>query len=121
MKWIAILILAVPIPAVAGAEPEFHLCSAYVQQSVMGDETTQGWPVYVKLTDVGAASLASFTEANIGTMARIVFDGWLFLRATIQAPIIDGTLQGRFCSYEVATEWQKILKQDLPEAPCGVN
>ncbi|MDF1615816.1 hypothetical protein [Desulfurivibrio dismutans] len=72
MKWIAVLLLITPAIAVAETELEFHLCSLYVQKSVVGEQTDLGWPVFVKLTELGATSFEKFTEANSGRMSRIV-------------------------------------------------
>ena len=121
MKWFAFLILMVPCLAVAEIEPEFYLCSAYVQQSAVGERNAQGWPVYVKLTDAGAASFARFTRDNMGSLSRIMADGRPFLEATIQAPIVGGVLHGEFSSLEVATAWQIMLSTELPAYPCGAN
>ncbi|WP_155986096.1 hypothetical protein [Thioalkalivibrio sp. AKL7] len=121
LKWIAVLLLVTPAIVVADTELEFHLCSPYVQKSMAGERTDMGWPVYVKLTELGATSFETFTEANIGKMTRIVVIGRQFSRATIWTPIPNGNLHGIFSSQEVATAWQRTLEGELPAAPCGAR
>ncbi|WP_273045861.1 hypothetical protein [Marinobacter flavimaris] len=122
MKWIPVLLLSTPAIAVAETELEFHLCSPYVQKSAVGEQTDLGgWPVFVKLTEIGAASFETFTAANSGRMSRIVVDGREFLRATMWAPISGGSLKGTFSSQEVATAWQRALADKLPASPCGAR
>ena len=121
MKWIAILLLVTPGVVVAETELDFHLCSDYVQQSVVGAQTGSGWPVHVKLTKIGATSFERFTEANVGRISRVVVDGRAFSRATIWALIPSGTLHGKFSSQEVAKVWQRTLAGELPAVPCGAN
>ena len=106
---------------VAGADPNFHLCSAYVQQAAVGAQTENGWPVHVKLTKVGATSFKRFTEANIGSRGRLVVGDREFLKATIWGPISSGELHGAFSSQEIATAWQQTLVGKLPLAPCGTG
>ena len=119
MRWIAVLFLAFPAVALAKAETEFYLCSSYVERSVVGEKTDFGWPVFVKLTEVGTTSLEAFTEANTGKMIRIVVGGREFSRATIWEPIPSGNLHMAFSSREVTTDWQRTLAGKLPAAPCG--
>jgi hypothetical protein len=117
MRWVAILVLVVPAIGLAKIEPEFYLCSSYVEKSTVGKQTDSGWPVYVRLTEVGTTSLEAFTEANTGKMIRILVGSREFLRATIWIPIPGGNLHGTFSSQEVATDWQRILTGKLPAAP----
>lgn len=119
MRWVAVLFLAIPAIVLAEAEPEFYLCSSYVEKSEAGENTDLGWPVSVKLTEVGATGLEAFTEANAGKMVRIVVGRREFSRVTIWEPISSGNLQGAFSSQEVATDWQRTLAGKLPAAPCG--
>lgn len=121
MIWIAILLLVIPSFVTAEAELDFHLCSAYVQQSAVGAQTESGWPVHVKLTKVGAKSFERFTESNSGSMTRFVVGDREFLRATIWVPISSGDLHRAFSSKEVATAWQRTLAGKLPAAPCGAG
>lgn len=121
MKWMAILLLLSPDSAAAGPDLAFHLCSAYVQQVFAGEQTDAGWPVYVKLTTVGASQFASFTTANTGSNSRIVAGGQTFISATIQAPITSGVLQQTFHSQEVALTWQQTLTNELHAVPCGAD
>ncbi|XKH00396.1 hypothetical protein LG325_09820 [Marinobacter nauticus] len=94
MRSIAILLLAFPAIGLAETEPEFSLCSPYVEKSEVGGLSDLGWPVFVKLTDVGATSLEAFTEANTGKMIRIVVGRREFSRTTMWAPISSGNLRG---------------------------
>lgn len=121
MKWIAALLLVTPAIAVAETELEFHLCSPYVQKSAVGEQTGLGWPVFVKLTEIGATSFETFTATNSGRLSRIVVDGGEFSRATIWAPMSGGNLHGTFISQEVASAWQRSLAGKLPAAPCGAR
>lgn len=121
MKWIAILLLVTPGVVVAETELDFHLCSAYVEQSTAGAQTESGWPVHVKLTKLGATRFETFTEANIGSMSRLVVGDREFLRATMWVPISSGNIHGTFSSQEVATAWQRTLAGELPAVPCGAN
>ena len=121
MKWIAILLLVTPAVALAKTELEFHLCSSYVQQSAVGEQTDRGWPVFVKLTELGVASFEKFTETNSSRMSRIVVGGREFSRKTIWASTLGRNLQGTFSSQEVATAWQRTLADKLPAAPCGAR
>lgn len=121
MRWITVLFLAFPGIGMAEAEPEFYLCSPFVEKSVFGEKTDVGWPVFVKLTEVGTTSLAAFTEANAGKMTRIVVGDREFSSATIWTPISSGNLHGTFSSEEVATGWQRTLAGQLPTAPCGAG
>lgn len=121
MKWAATLLLVTPGTLLAETELDFHLCSAYVQQSAAGTQIENEWPVHVKLTELGATSFERFTDANIGRMSRIIVGGRVFLRATIWAPITSGNLQGKFSSREVANVWQRTFAGELPTSPCGVN
>ena len=121
MKWVATLLLVTPGAVPAETELDFHLCSAYVQQSAIGTQIENEWPVHVKLTEVGATSFERFTDANIGRMSRIIVGGRVFLRATIWTPVPSGTLRRKFSSQEVAKAWQRTLIGELPAAPCGVN
>lgn len=119
IRWIAVLLLAFPAIGLAETEPEFYLCSHYVEKSKVGEQTDLGWPVYVKLTEVGTTSLEAFTEANTGKMLHILVGSREFSRATIWVPIPSGNLHGTFSSQEVATDWQRTLAGKLPVAPCG--
>ena len=119
MKWIVLSLLVIPAFVLADSEVEFHLCSSYVHESAVGEKTDRGWPVFIKLTDLGATSFERFTETNGSEMSRIVVGGREFLRATIWAPTLGGNLRGIFSSREVATEWQRTLAGKLPAAPCG--
>ena len=119
MRWVAVLFLAIPAIVLAEAEPEFYLCSSYVDKSDVGDNTGFGWPVLVKLTEVGAASLEAFTEAQAGKMVRTVVGHREFSRATIWEPSSSGNLQVAFSSQEAATDWKRTLAGKLPAAPCG--
>ena len=121
MKWVAILLLVFPGLVVARADPNFHLCSAYVQQAAVGAQTENGWPVHVKLTKVGATSFESFTETHVGRMGRLVVGDREFLRATILGPISGGDLHRVFGSQEIATAWQQTLVGKLPASPCGAG
>lgn len=121
LRWVATLMLITPGAALAESELDFHLCSAYVQQSAVGTHIKDEWPVRVKLTEIGATSFEHFTDANIGRISRIILDGRVFLRATILAPISSGTLQGRFSSQNIANAWQRTFAEELPIFPCGVN
>ncbi len=119
MRWVAVLFLAIPAIVLAEAEPEFYLCSSYVDKSEVGDNTDFGWPVFVKLTEVGTTSLEAFTEASLGKTIRILVGNREFSRATIWVPIPSGNLRGTFSSREIATDWQRSLAGKLPTAPCG--
>ncbi|MBL3557126.1 MULTISPECIES: hypothetical protein [Marinobacter] len=121
MKSIALFLLVTPAVALAEPEVEFHLCSSYVQESAVGEQTDRGWPVFIKLTELGATSIEKFTETNGSEMSRIVVGGREFLRATIWAPTHGGNLRGIFSSREVATAWQRTLAGKLPAAPCGAK
>ena len=121
MRWIAILLLAFPAIGLAETEPEFYLCSPYVEKSTVGEQTDLGWPVYVNLTEFGTMNLEAFTEANTGKMIRILVGSREFSKATIWVPIPSGNLRGTFSSQEVATDWQRILTGKLPAAPCGAR
>ncbi len=121
MRWIAVLFLAFPGIGLAQAESEFYVCSPFFERSVVGEKTDLGWPVFVRLTEVGTTSLAAFTEANAGKMTRIIVGDREFLRAAIWAPITSGSLRGMFSSEEVANDWQRTLAGQLPVAPCGAG
>lgn len=121
MKWIVALLLIIPGAVLAETEPDFHLCSAYVHQSVVGTQTENEWLVHVKLTELGATSFERFTDANIGRMARVIVDGRVFLRATIWAPIPSGTFQVKFSSRADTNAWQRTLAGQLQASPCGVS
>ncbi|NMT62694.1 hypothetical protein [Marinobacter orientalis] len=121
MKWMAILLLITPAIALAETELEFHLCSSYVQESAVGEQTDRGWPVFIKLTELGATSFEKFTETNRSKMSRIVAGGREFLRATIWAPAFSGKLRGTFSSREAATAWERTLADKLPAVPCGAR
>ncbi len=119
MRWIAVLLLALPATGLAETEPEFCLCSPFVEKSEVGEQTELGWPVYVKLTGIGAASLEAFTEVNAGKTIRVIAGRREFLRAKVSVPITSGNLHGTFSSHEVASDWQRTLSGKLPAAPCG--
>lgn len=119
MRWIPMFLLAFPAIGLAETEPEFYLCSPYVEKSTVGDQTAPGWPVYVTLTEVGATSFEAFTEANTDKMIRILVGSREFSRATIRMPIPGGNIHGAFGSREVAADWQRTLTDELPAAPCG--
>ncbi|WP_155996755.1 hypothetical protein [Thioalkalivibrio sp. ALMg11] len=121
LKWIAVLLLVTPAIVVAETELEFHLCSPYVQKSMAEEQTDIGWPVFVKLTELGATSFETFTKTNHGRMSHIVVGDREFSRATIWVPIPSGNLHGIFSSQEVATAWQRTLAGELPAAPCGAR
>ena len=121
MKWIAILVLVFPAIALAEPEPEFHLCSSYVEKSTVGEQSDLGWPVSVKLTEAGATSFEAFTEANTGKTIRVVVGPQEFSRATVWVPVPGGHLRGIFGSQEVAADWQRILASELPAGPCGAR
>jgi len=121
MRSIAILALAFPAIGLAEAAPEFHLCSPYVKKSEVGEQSDLGWPVFVKLTEVGTTSLAAFTEANTGKEIRIVVGRREFSRATAWVPVPSGNLHGMFNSREVAAGWQRTLATELPASPCGAR
>lgn len=121
MKWMAILLLVTPATALAETELKFHLCSSYVQESVVGEQTDRGWPVFIKLTELGATSFEKFAESNGSKMSRIVVGGREFLRATIWAPTLGGNLREIFSSREVAMAWQRTLADKLPAEPCGAR
>lgn len=121
MKRIALLSLLVSSIATAADEPTFHLCSDYVQRSEVGEQSDNGWPVFIKLTEHGADSFEKFTEANAGSTVRILVGDREFTRATMWAPISGGRLRSLFPSAAVAREWQQVLEEDLPAAPCGAQ
>ena len=121
MKWIIFPVLAFPALGLAEAESEFNLCSSYVEKSEVGAPSDLGWPVFVKLTEVGTTSLAAFKEANTGKEIRIVVGRREFSRATVWVPVPSGNLHGMFNSQEVATDWQQTLASELPAAPCGAR
>jgi hypothetical protein len=121
MRWTSILLLAVPATGLAETEPKFHLCSSYVEESAVGEQSDPGWPVFVKLTEAGAASFQAFTEANTGKTIRIFVGRREFSRATVWEPVPGGKLRGIFSSQEVAADWQRTLTDDLPAAPCGAR
>jgi preprotein translocase subunit SecD len=121
MKWMAIFLLVTSATALAETELKFHLCPSYVQQSAVGEQTDSGWPVFVKLTELGTTNFEAFTEAYSGRMIRIVVSSREFTRATIWVPIVDGNLHGTFSSQQVAMDWQKTLASRLPAAPCGAR
>lgn len=121
MNWVAVLLLVIPALSVAETELDFHLCSTYLQKSVLGEQTEHGWPVFIKLTETGATSFEEFTEAKVGRMSRIVVGSREFLRATIQVPVSSGVLQRSFSSQLVAMAWQRTLESKLPAAPCGAG
>lgn len=121
MKWMAILLLVTPVIALAETELQFHLCSSYVQDSSVGEQTKRGWPVFIRLTELGATSIEKFTETNGGKMSHIIVGGREFLRATIWASTHGGNFQGTFSSQEVATAWQRTLADKLPAVPCGAG
>jgi preprotein translocase subunit SecD len=121
MRLIAILALAFPAIGLAKTEPEFNLCSSYVEKSEVGEQSDLGWPVFVKLTEAGTASLDAFTEANTGKEIRIVVGRREFSRATVWVPVSSGNLHGMFNSQEVATDWQRTLANELPAVPCGAR
>lgn len=121
MRWIATLALAFPAIVLAETEPEFSLCSSYVAKSEVGEQSDLGWPVFVKLTEVGIRSLEAFTEANTGKMIRIVVTDRDFMRATIWAAISGGEIHVAFEAQEIATAWQQTLVGKLPATPCGAG
>jgi len=121
MKWVATLLLVTPGALLAETELDFHLCSAYVQQSAVGTQIENEWTVHVKLTKVGATSFERFTEANIGRMSRLVVGDREFFRATMWVPISSGSIYGAFSSQEAAIAWQRTLAGKLPAAPCGAG
>jgi len=121
MKWIAILLLALPAIGLAEPKPKFHLCSSYVEKSAVGEQSDLGWPVFLKLTEVGATSFEAFTESNAGRMIRVVVGSQDFSRATVGVPVPGGHLRGVFSSQEVAADWQRILASELPAGPCGAR
>jgi len=121
MKWMAILLLVTPAIALAETEVEFYLCSSYVQESAVGEQTDRGWPVFIELTELGAASLEKFTETSLSKMSRSVVGGREVLRATVWAPTFGGKLRGIFSSQEVAMAWQRTLANKLPAVPCGAR
>ena len=83
MRWTSILLLAFPAIGLAEPEPEFHLCSSYVEKSAVGEQSDLGWPVSVKLTEVGATSFDIFTEVNTGKTIRVVVGRREFSKATV--------------------------------------
>ncbi|MCG7199855.1 hypothetical protein MD273_08990 [Marinobacter pelagius] len=121
MKRIGLFCLLISCIATASAEPEFHLCSGYVQRSATGEQSENGWPVFIQLTERGANSFKEFTEANVGSPVRIVVADREFTRATLWTPIPGGRLHGSFPSEAAATEWQRLLEGGLPPAPCGAE
>ena len=121
MKWMALLFLVTPAIAADETTREFHLCSPYVEESVVGEKTDHGWPVFIMLTESGATSLEKVTEANVGRVIHFVVGDREFLRARSVVPIPSGRLLGVFSSQDVAMAWQRILAGELPAAPCGAR
>ncbi|WP_417531310.1 SecDF P1 head subdomain-containing protein [Marinobacter lipolyticus] len=122
MRWLTFLLLAASVYATAGTEPEFHLCSPYVEKAMVGEQSSTGsWPVVVKLSNRGTASFEAFSEANIGRMVHIVAGDRQFARATVSAVVTTGHLRGEYSSEQDASAWQKILTEELLKAPCGVK
>ena len=121
VRSVVVLFLAIPATVLAEAEPDFYLCSPYVERAEVGGNTDIGWPVFVNLTEVGTTSLEAFTEEKAGKMIRIVVGRREFSRATIWMPSSSGNIQGVFGSQEVATDWQRTLARKLPAAPCGAG
>lgn len=121
MKWMTVFLLVITTSALAETEAEFHLCSSYVQESAVGEQTDRGWPVFINLTELGATSLDEFAETNHRKMGRIVVSGREFLRAKIWAATFDGNIRGTFSSQEAAAAWQQILADKLPAVPCGAG
>ena len=121
MKWMALLFLVTPAIAAAETPREFHLCSPYVEKSAVGEKTGDGWPVFIKLTELGAAGFEKFTEENAGRVSRIVVGDREFSRARSVVPMPSGRLHGTVSSHDVAMAWQRILAGELPAAPCGAR
>jgi len=121
MKWMALLFLVTPAIAAAESAPEFHLCSPYVEKSVVEEPTGRGWPVSIRLTKSGAIRFEDFTQANVGRVTRVVVGDREFSRARIAAPIASGRLQGTFSSQVAAMAWQRMLAGELPVSPCGAG
>ena len=118
---IVFILGALPSIGMAETEQHFYLCSSLVETSAVGEQTALGWPVYIKLTAVGSRSFEAYTEANVGTILRIMVGSREFARATIRAPISTGSIQRAFESRDEALAWQVTLAGKLPEAPCGVR
>ena len=116
-----VFLLVITTSVLAETEAEFHLCSSYVQESAVGEQTQRGWPVFIKLTELGATSLDEFAETNYSKMGRVVVSGREFLRATTWASTFDGNIRGTFSSQEVAAAWQRTLADKLPAVPCGAG
>lgn len=121
MTLIVFILGALPAIGLAETEQHFYLCSSYVETSAVGEQTALGWPVYIKLTAVGSRSFEAYTEANVGTILRIMVGSREFERATIRAPISTGSIQRAFESQDEALAWQGTLAGKLPAAPCGIR
>lgn len=121
MKWMVLLFLVTAVIAAAESTPEFHLCLSYVEKSALGEPTDRGWPVSIQLTESGAIRFETFTQANVGSVIRIVIGDREFSRAGIVAPIDSGRLQGTFSSQAAAIAWQRMLAGELPVTPCGAG
>ncbi|MFN7037819.1 MAG: SecDF P1 head subdomain-containing protein, partial [Bellilinea sp.] len=79
----------------------------------------RGWPVSIQLTESGAIRFETFTQANVGSVIRIVIGDREFSRAGIVAPIDSGRLQGTFSSQAAAIAWQRMLAGELPVCTVG--
>ncbi|WP_420796966.1 SecDF P1 head subdomain-containing protein [Ectothiorhodospira variabilis] len=86
-----------------------------------GNRQDRGWRVCIQLTESGAIRLENFTQANVGSVIRIVIGDREFSRAGIAAPIDSGKLQGTFGSQTAALVWQRMLAGEFPVTPCGVE
>ncbi|KXS55265.1 MAG: hypothetical protein AWU57_364 [Marinobacter sp. T13-3] len=119
MKWLAMIVSMAPALVAADIEPEFYVCGPYIQASLVGEPTKQGWPVVLRLTDAGARAFEGFTAANQGQVVRVVVGEQVFSRATVNSAMAGGRLRGVFGSEREARVWWQRLAAKVPEAPCG--
>lgn len=121
LSWIGLLWLVVPSMLAAEGEATFRLCPPDVQQTMIEAQKDHRWSVYVQLTTQGAQRFEAFTQANLGKIGRVVVGDRVFFRARIQVPVSSGTLQATFTTRKRAQAWQRMLTENQPGAPCGMN
>ncbi len=119
-------LVATPVVGVGnGADPtaRYALCAENIREAtvVEAGQDRNYSTVVVRLSDHAAKEFADFSDARIGRVVEVVFDGVVLARTPIVSPISSGKLLlGKWASADAATRFVELLLDGTLRVPCGV-
>ncbi len=119
-------LVVIPVIGVSNeADPtaRYALCAEKILEATVV-EAGQGRnysTVVVTLSDHAAKEFADFSDARIGRVVEVVFDGVVLARTPIVSSITSGKLLlGKWASADAATRFVELLLDGTLRVPCGV-